>query len=173
MAAARQHAEFAKFVHLLRLLRWSGDHLHGGEYNVPACDALAPRLRACHAEITRQQGLFVDKYPTVEHLKKSYKKVSVVKEKKGKKEKNVEQPADGGDKLTIEQKKSDAAGADADADKTPVTGSIKEESINVLELQEQETMNLPLNIVIGDTLAKPLSKEQEKKKKENASKAFA
>ena len=127
---------------MLRLLRWSGDHLHGGSYNTDACVGLAARLRDGHAEIIRQQDQFKDKYPTEEHLKKSYKKVSVVKEKKGKKEKNVEQPTDGADKLTIEQKKSDAAGAgaDADADKTPpITGSIKEESIDALVLAEQDT----------------------------------
>jgi hypothetical protein len=40
--------------------------------------------------MTRQQDLFKDKYPTAEHLKKSYKKAPVVKEKKGKKDKNAE-----------------------------------------------------------------------------------
>ena len=30
IAAARQHAAFVKYIHVLKLLRWSGDHLHGG-----------------------------------------------------------------------------------------------------------------------------------------------
>jgi hypothetical protein len=161
----------------LRLLRWSGDHLHGGQYNVDACLSVAARLAECRKEITRQQDLFKDKFPTEEHLKKSYKKAPVVKEKKGKKEKNVEQPTAGAEKSANDPKKSETAGApaDAEADKTPpITGSIKEESINTLELAEQETLaSLPLNIVIGDTLAVPLSKAQEKKKKDLASKAFS
>ena len=47
----------------------------------------------------RQQDLFKEKYPTPEHLKKSYKKAPVVKEKKGKKDKNVEQPTESAEKF--------------------------------------------------------------------------
>tara|TARA_B110000285_G_C15084778_1_gene595538 strand:+ start:436 stop:678 length:243 start_codon:yes stop_codon:yes gene_type:complete len=76
--------------------------------------------------MTRQQDLFKDKYPTAEHLKKSYKKAPVVKEKKGKKDKNAEQPTESAEKIVNIQKTSENTGfvlLDADADKTPpITG---------------------------------------------------
>lgn len=33
-AVIRQHLTFAKYLHTLKLLRWYGEHLHGGDYNV-------------------------------------------------------------------------------------------------------------------------------------------
>lgn len=53
-AVVHQHLTFAKYLHTLKLLRWYGEHLHGGEYNVDSFIAVFKYIAAIKVKMADQ-----------------------------------------------------------------------------------------------------------------------
>ena len=93
----RQHLAFAKYLHTLKLLRWYGEHLHGGDYNVDSFIAVFKEIADMKSKMADQWAKANDRYPTSEALRRLATKKPQAgkgKEKSGKsnaKEKEIQE----------------------------------------------------------------------------------